>query len=58
MRLASFVTANLEPILLDWVAFARTQLSAAGNMDDAALRDHGKQVLAQACEPDAGASLD
>lgn len=45
MRLASFITDNLDAILVDWVAFAREQLPAAANLDDAALLDHGKLIL-------------
>ena len=41
MRLAAFITSNLDPILLEWVAFAKTQLPAAVDMDEAALLDHG-----------------
>jgi hypothetical protein len=32
MRLSSFITDNLDAILVDWVAFAREQLPAAANM--------------------------
>jgi hypothetical protein len=42
MRLAVFITSNLDPILDDWVAFARNQLPAARDMDEAALLDHGR----------------
>ena len=45
MRLASFITDNLDAILVDWVAFAREQLPAAANMDEAALLDHGRLIL-------------
>jgi len=45
MRLASFITDNLDAILVDWVAFAREQLPAAANLDEAALLDHGKLIL-------------
>jgi len=45
MRLSSFISANLEPILADWVAFARNQLPAAAGMDEHALLDHGKLIL-------------
>lgn len=45
MRLASFIAANLDPILSDWIAFARKQLPAAHHMDNAALLDHCKKVL-------------
>ena len=45
MRLASFITDNLDAILVDWVAFAREQLPAAANLDETALLDHGKLIL-------------
>ena len=45
MRLSRFITANLDPILADWVAFARHQLPAAARMDERALLDHGRMIL-------------
>ena len=45
MRLARFVSDNLDAILVDWVAFARDQLPAAANLDQAALLDHGRLIL-------------
>ncbi len=45
MRLARFISDNLDAILVDWVAFAREQLPAAANMDEAALLDHGRLIL-------------
>ncbi|MEO6079355.1 MAG: sensor histidine kinase [Steroidobacteraceae bacterium] len=45
MRLAEFITANLDPILADWVQFARQQQPAASGMDERALLDHGKLIL-------------
>ena len=45
MRLPDFITANLEPILVDWVVFAAAQFPAAANMDHEALLDHGKSIL-------------
>jgi signal transduction histidine kinase len=45
MRLSSFITSHLDEILVDWVTFARTQLPAAANMDEAALLDHGKLII-------------
>lgn len=45
MRLSSFIKENLEPILADWVDFARQQLPAASGLDERALRDHGKLIL-------------
>lgn len=43
-RLASFILNNLEPILRNWEAFARTIPSAAG-MSRAALRDDAESML-------------
>jgi hypothetical protein len=45
MRLSDFITANLEPILDDWVEFARQQEPAASAMDERGLLDHGKLIL-------------
>lgn len=45
MRLADFIRAHREPILVEWEAFARTCAPAAGPMDVAALRDHADQML-------------
>lgn len=45
MRLSSFITSNLDAILIDWVAFARGQFPAAATMDEAALLDHGRLIL-------------
>ncbi len=45
MRLSDFITTNLEPILVDWVTFARNEVSAAKHLDDEALLDHGKLIL-------------
>jgi signal transduction histidine kinase len=45
MRLADFISANFEPILVEWVAFARSCGPAGEAMDVAALRDHAKEIL-------------
>jgi signal transduction histidine kinase len=45
MRLADFIVANREPILVEWEAFARTCAPASGSMDVAALRDHANEML-------------
>jgi signal transduction histidine kinase len=45
MRLSSFITSNLDAILVDWVAFARAQTPAAATMDEAALLDHARLIL-------------
>jgi signal transduction histidine kinase len=45
MKLAAFIQGNLEIILQEWEAFAKTQLPAAASMGTTALRDHAKQIL-------------
>lgn len=45
MRLSNFIMANLAPILVDWVAFARSQIGVAQDLDEAALLDHGQLIL-------------
>jgi len=45
VRLADFIEANCEPILAEWVAFARTSAPSASSMDPTALRDHALQML-------------
>jgi signal transduction histidine kinase len=45
MRLAAFIAANLEAIVDECEAFARTLLPAASGMDREALRDHAAQML-------------
>jgi len=45
MRLAQFITRNIETILEQWEAFAATRLPAAGYMKPLELRDHAKQIL-------------
>lgn len=44
VRLAEFILANVEPILMEWERFART-LSPGSGMDIAALRDHAEDIL-------------
>ena len=44
MRLADFISENLEPILLEWEAFARGTNSGE-KMDALALRDHAGEIL-------------
>jgi signal transduction histidine kinase len=44
MRLADFITANLEPILLEWDAFARS-INSGEKMDTLDLRDHADEIL-------------
>lgn len=45
MRLADFIAQNMEPILVEWEAFAATQFPAASHMTPLALRDHAGQIL-------------
>ena len=45
MRLADFIVAHREPILVEWEEFARTCSPASGTMDVDALRDHADQML-------------
>jgi signal transduction histidine kinase len=45
VRLAEFIGANAEPILQEWVAFARSCGPAAAVMDETALRDHALAML-------------
>ncbi|WP_175903545.1 sensor histidine kinase [Burkholderia seminalis] len=45
MRLSEFITRNIEPILVQWEAFARTLMPAADGMSPMALRDDARQIL-------------
>lgn len=45
MRLARFITENLEDILVEWEAFALSLLSNGQKMTSLALRDHASQIL-------------
>jgi len=45
MRLADFISRNMETILAQWESFAVTLLPAAANMSSPALRDHAQQIL-------------
>lgn len=44
MRLSEFILANLEEIIGEWIAFARTKLPEK-HLDDAALRDDAAGIL-------------
>lgn len=44
MHLADFILANLEPILVEWEAFAKS-LPAGGSMTSRALRDDAERML-------------
>jgi signal transduction histidine kinase len=45
MRLSKFITENLEEILIEWEAFAKTIHPAAETMDSLALRNHAAKIL-------------
>jgi signal transduction histidine kinase len=45
MRLSQFILQEMEPILVEWEAFASRQLPAASTMSSLALRDHAHQIL-------------
>ncbi|MDQ2075886.1 diguanylate cyclase domain-containing protein [Marinimicrobium sp. ABcell2] len=44
VRLAHFIRSEIEPILKNWEAFAKT-ISQADDMDRAGLRDHARDML-------------
>lgn len=45
MRLKSFILENMEPILSEWVEFARKVQPPEGSMDILELRDHAEEML-------------
>lgn len=45
MRLADFIEASCDPILAEWVEFAKTCGPAARKMDTVALGDHALEML-------------
>lgn len=45
MRLSQFIKVNVEPILEEWEAFARTMLPPASTMSMMELRDHAQDIL-------------
>ncbi|WP_168787676.1 sensor histidine kinase [Paraburkholderia aromaticivorans] len=45
MRLADFISRDMEAILAQWEAFAATLLPAAANIESLGLRDHAQQIL-------------
>jgi signal transduction histidine kinase len=46
MRLAPFIQANIETILVEWEAFAKTLYPPSTAMTPRLLRDHAQQILA------------
>lgn len=45
IRLAQFITQNMDAILAEWEAFARTRIPAAATMTVLGLRDHAEMIL-------------
>ena len=45
IRLAKFITENLEQILIEWEAFAASLLPPGHGLSSLALRDHATQIL-------------
>jgi signal transduction histidine kinase len=45
IRLASFIVANHERILGEWLEFARSQLPWARGLSETVLRDHGDELV-------------
>ncbi|WP_256077664.1 sensor histidine kinase KdpD [Massilia sp. YIM B04103] len=45
MHLSQFITANLEAILIEWEAFARSMVPSGSEMTTQDLRDHAAQIL-------------
>jgi signal transduction histidine kinase len=45
MRLSQFIKDNIEPILVEWEAFARTMIPPAETMSVVELRDHAREIL-------------
>src|SRR5688572_25537948 len=45
LRLADFIRADMENILVEWEAFAATQLPPGASMSALELRDHAEQIL-------------
>ena len=45
MRLSQFIQVNIEKIMEDWEAFARTMIPPAETMSVIELRDHAQDIL-------------
>ncbi|MGZ3247862.1 MAG: sensor histidine kinase [Croceibacterium sp.] len=45
MRFSAFIESELDEIVAEWGAFARTMLPSAKTMTDLALRNHGRDIL-------------
>lgn len=50
MRFSTFIRNNLQAIIADWDAFARTLFPAARTLSKAALRDHSREILLAICD--------
>jgi signal transduction histidine kinase len=50
MRLAQFITENIEDLLVEWEAFALSLLAPGQKMAPLALRDHATQILLAVAE--------
>jgi signal transduction histidine kinase len=50
MRLAQFITENVEDLLVEWEAFALSLLAPGQQMTRLALRDHATQILLAVAE--------
>ncbi|HZV92288.1 MAG TPA: RsbRD N-terminal domain-containing protein, partial [Caldimonas sp.] len=49
MKLSDFILRDMEVILAQWEAFART-MPLSSHMDSLALRDHAEQILVAICK--------
>ena len=45
MRFSAFIESELDEIVTEWDAFARTMLPSATTMSELALRNHGRDIL-------------
>jgi signal transduction histidine kinase len=45
MRFSAFIESELDEIVAEWGAFARTMLPSATTMSELALRNHGRDIL-------------
>ncbi len=45
LRLADFIRLNVEPIVAEWIDFARTRAPASDSMTKLALRNHIEEIL-------------
>lgn len=45
LRLANFIRLNVEPIVVEWIDFARTRTPASDSMTKLAVRNHIEEIL-------------